>query len=100
MAEEVTRTSPTTRTQLIQADIDGEKPPIDEFRFVVTVLAVAGNETTCNPSPRAHGWLITPDQWELHMRAVSEVADEIVQAAKLGSPAYRAAGLRVVRRTD
>src|SRR6185312_508813 len=35
-------------TQLIQADIDGEKLSDDEFGFFVVMLAVAGNETTRN----------------------------------------------------
>src|SRR3954464_13502816 len=35
-------------TQLIQADLDGEKLSDDEFGFFVVMLAVAGNETTRN----------------------------------------------------
>ncbi|ORV11344.1 cytochrome P450 [Mycobacterium celatum] len=70
-------------TQLIQADIDGEKLSDDEFGFFVVMLAVAGNETTRNSI--THGMIAfadNPDQWELFKRERPETApDEIVRWA-------------------
>ncbi|ORW04316.1 cytochrome P450 [Mycobacterium kyorinense] len=70
-------------TQLIQADIDGEKLSDDEFGFFVVMLAVAGNETTRNSI--THGMIAFseyPDQWELFKRERPETApDEIVRWA-------------------
>ncbi|GAB3006918.1 cytochrome P450 [Mycobacterium bourgelatii] len=70
-------------TQLIQADIDGEKLSDDEFGFFVVMLAVAGNETTRNSI--THGMIAfseNPDQWELYKRERPETAaDEIVRWA-------------------
>jgi cholest-4-en-3-one 26-monooxygenase len=70
-------------TQLIQADIDGEKLSDDEFGFFVVMLAVAGNETTRNSI--THGMIAfadNPDQWELFKRERPDTAaDEIVRWA-------------------
>ncbi|EUA23274.1 steroid C27-monooxygenase [Mycobacterium xenopi 4042] len=68
-------------TQLIQADIDGEKLSDDEFGFFVVMLAVAGNETTRNSI--THGMIAFsehPDQWELFKKDRPQTAvDEIVR---------------------
>ncbi|AFJ33498.1 cytochrome P450 [Mycobacterium intracellulare subsp. chimaera] len=70
-------------TQLIQADIDGEKLSDDEFGFFVVMLAVAGNETTRNSI--THGMIAfadNPDQWELFKKERPDTApDEIVRWA-------------------
>lgn len=70
-------------TQLIQADLDGEKLSDDEFGFFVVILAVAGNETTRNSI--THGMIAfadNPDQWELFKKERPETApDEIVRWA-------------------
>lgn len=70
-------------TQLIQADLDGEKLSDDEFGFFVVMLAVAGNETTRNSI--THGMIAfadNPDQWELFKKERPETApDEIVRWA-------------------
>jgi cholest-4-en-3-one 26-monooxygenase len=70
-------------TQLIEADIDGEKLSDDEFGFFVVMLAVAGNETTRNSI--THGMIAfsqNPDQWELYKKERPEsAADEIVRWA-------------------
>ena len=70
-------------TQLIQADIDGEKLSDDEFGFFVVMLAVAGNETTRNSI--THGMIAFsehPDQWELFKKERPQTAvDEIVRWA-------------------
>jgi cholest-4-en-3-one 26-monooxygenase len=70
-------------TQLIEADIDGEKLSDDEFGFFVVMLAVAGNETTRNSI--THGMIAfseNPDQWELYKKERPETAaDEIVRWA-------------------
>lgn len=70
-------------TQLIEADIEGEKLSDDEFGFFVVMLAVAGNETTRNSI--THGMVAfsqNPDQWELYKRDRPETAaDEIVRWA-------------------
>jgi cholest-4-en-3-one 26-monooxygenase len=70
-------------TQLIKADIDGEKLSDDEFGFFVVMLAVAGNETTRNSI--THGMIAfsnNPDQWELFKKERPETAaDEIVRWA-------------------
>ena len=70
-------------TQLIQADIDGEKLSDDEFGFFMVMLAVAGNETTRNSI--THGMIAfadNPDQWELYKKERPETAaDEIVRWA-------------------
>jgi cholest-4-en-3-one 26-monooxygenase len=70
-------------TQLVEADIDGEKLSDDEFGFFVVMLAVAGNETTRNSI--THGMIAfadNPDQWELFKRErPGTAADEIVRWA-------------------
>ena len=70
-------------TQLIEADIDGEKLSDDEFGFFVVMLAVAGNETTRNSI--THGMIAFsqhPDQWELYKKErPGTAADEIVRWA-------------------
>src|SRR6185312_4548757 len=62
-------------TQLIQADLDGEKLSDDEFGFFVVMLAVAGNETTRNSI--THGMIAfsqNPEQWELYKKDRPESA--------------------------
>jgi len=70
-------------TQLIEADIEGEKLSDDEFGFFVVMLAVAGNETTRNSI--THGMIAFsqfPEQWELYKKERPEsAADEIVRWA-------------------
>ena len=70
-------------TQLIEADIEGEKLCDDEFGFFVIMLAVAGNETTRNSI--THGMIAfsqNPDQWELFKKErPSTAADEIIRWA-------------------
>jgi cholest-4-en-3-one 26-monooxygenase len=70
-------------TQLIEADIDGEKLSDDEFGFFVIMLAVAGNETTRNSI--THGMIAFsqhPEQWELYKRErPGTAADEIIRWA-------------------
>lgn len=70
-------------TQLIQADIDGEKLSDDEFGFFVVMLAVAGNETTRNSITQGMmAFAEHPDQWELYKKVRPETAaDEIVRWA-------------------
>src|ERR1700754_26148 len=70
-------------TQLMQADVEGEKLSDDEFGFFVIMLSVAGNETTRNSI--THGMIAfanNPDQWELFKkeRPVT-AADEIIRWA-------------------
>ena len=70
-------------TQLIEADIDGEKLSDDEFGLFVIMLAVAGNETSRNSI--THGMIAfsqNPEQWELYKRERPETAvDEIIRWA-------------------
>ena len=70
-------------TQLVEADIDGEKLSDDEFGFFVVMLAVAGNETTRNSI--THGMIAFsqhPEQWELYKKErPSTAADEIIRWA-------------------
>ncbi len=70
-------------TQLIQADIEGEKLTDDEFCFFVIMLAVAGNETSRNST--THGMVAFtqfPDQWELYKKERPATAvDEIIRWA-------------------
>ena len=70
-------------TQLIEADIDGEKLSDDEFGFFVVMLAVAGNETTRNSITQGMmAFADHPDQWELYKKERPETAaDEIVRWA-------------------
>src|SRR6202048_4042425 len=70
-------------TQLIEADIDGEKLSDDEFGFFVVMLAVAGNETTRNSITQGMmAFADHPDQWELFKKERPETAaDEIVRWA-------------------
>ena len=70
-------------TQLIEADIDGEKLCDDEFGFFVVMLAVAGNETTRNSITQGMmAFADHPDQWELFKKERPETAaDEIVRWA-------------------
>jgi cholest-4-en-3-one 26-monooxygenase len=80
-------------TQLVEADIEGEKLSDDEFGFFVVMLAVAGNETTRNSI--THGMIAfsqNPDQWELYKKERPETAaDEIVRWATPGSAFQRTA---------
>ena len=70
-------------TKLVQADVDGEHLSADEFGWFVTLLAVAGNETTRNAT--THGMvamLENPEQWELFKRERPATAyDEILRWA-------------------
>ena len=70
-------------TQLIQADIEGEKLSDDEFGFFVVMLAVAGNETTRNSITQGMmAFADFPDQWELYKKERPDTAaDEIVRWA-------------------
>ena len=70
-------------TQLIEADIEGEKLSEDEFGFFVVMLAVAGNETTRNSITQGMmAFADFPDQWELYKKERPETAaDEIVRWA-------------------
>src|ERR1700739_3046606 len=70
-------------TQLVQADIEGEKLSDDEFGFFVVMLAVAGNETTRNSITQGMmAFADFPDQWELFKKERPEsAADEIVRWA-------------------
>ena len=70
-------------TQLIQADIEGEKLSDDEFGFFVIMLAVAGNETSRNSITQGMmAFTDYPDQWELYKKERPETAaDEIVRWA-------------------
>ena len=70
-------------TQLIQADIEGEKLSDDEFGFFVIMLAVAGNETSRNSITQGMmAFTEYPDQWELYKKERPETAaDEIVRWA-------------------
>ncbi|MBY0388718.1 MAG: cytochrome P450 [Mycobacterium pseudokansasii] len=70
-------------TQLIQADIDGEKLSDDEFGFFVVMLAVAGNETSRNSITQGMmAFADHPEQWELYKNELPETAaDEIVRWA-------------------
>ncbi len=52
-ADRAKNPGPDIVTKLVEADIDGHKLSEDEFGFFVILLAVAGNETTATPSPRA-----------------------------------------------
>jgi cholest-4-en-3-one 26-monooxygenase len=84
MAEERTK-NPTDDivTQLVEADLDGEKLSDDEFGFFVVMLAVAGNETTRNSI--THGMIAfsrNPEQWELYKKErPGTAADEIIRWA-------------------
>ena len=70
-------------TQLVEADIDGEKLSDDEFGFFMVMLAVAGNETTRNSI--THGMIAFsqhPEQWELYKKErPGTAADEIIRWA-------------------
>ena len=70
-------------TELIQANIDGEKLLDDEFSFFVVMLAVAGNETSRNSITQGMmAFADHPEQWELFKRERPETAaDEIVRWA-------------------
>ncbi len=70
-------------TQLIEADIEGEKLSDDEFGFFVVMLAVAGNETTRNSITHGMiGFAAHPDQWALYKKERPETAaDEIIRWA-------------------
>jgi cholest-4-en-3-one 26-monooxygenase len=70
-------------TQLVEADIDGEKLSDDEFGWFVLMLAVAGNETTRNSITQGMmAFTEYPDQWQLFKRERPETAaDEIVRWA-------------------
>ncbi|KZS63331.1 cytochrome P450 [Mycobacterium ostraviense] len=70
-------------TQLIEADIDGEKLSDDEFGFFVVMLAVAGNETSRNSITQGMmAFADHPEQWELYKNERPETAaDEIVRWA-------------------
>ncbi len=81
-------------TQLIQADIDGEKLSDDEFGFFVIMLAVAGNETSRNSITNGMiAFSQHPDQWELFKKDRPETAvDEIIRWATPVSAFQRTAG--------
>ena len=81
-------------TQLIQADIDGEKLSDDEFGFFVIMLAVAGNETSRNSITNGMiAFSQNPDQWELFKKDRPETAvDEIIRWATPVSAFQRTAG--------
>jgi cholest-4-en-3-one 26-monooxygenase len=70
-------------TQLIEADIEGEKLSEQEFGFFVLMLAVAGNESSRNAI--THGMMAFvdyPDQWELFKKErPATTVDEIVRWA-------------------
>ena len=70
-------------SKLVHADVDGEHLSPDEFGWFVTLLAVAGNETTRNAT--THGMvamLENPDQWELFKAERPETTyDEILRWA-------------------
>jgi cholest-4-en-3-one 26-monooxygenase len=70
-------------TKLVEADIDGESLGETEFAFFVTLLAVAGNETTRNAMTHGiNAFSEYPEQWELYKRERPETAaDEIVRWA-------------------
>jgi cholest-4-en-3-one 26-monooxygenase len=70
-------------TQLVEADIDGEKLSDDEFGWFVLMLAVAGNETTRNSITQGMmAFTEYPDQWQLFKRERPQTAaDEIVRWA-------------------
>ena len=70
-------------TDLIAADIDGEKLSDDEFAFFVVMLTVAGNETTRNSITQGMlAFTEHPDQWErFKADRPSTAADEIVRWA-------------------
>src|SRR5699024_11134050 len=80
-------------TKLVQADIDGEHLSPEEFGWFVTLLAVAGNETTRNAT--THGMvamLDNPDQWELLKSERPETAyDEILRWASPVTQFHRTA---------
>ncbi|MCW2794994.1 cytochrome P450 [Nocardioides sp.] len=70
-------------TRLVEADLDGEGLSSDEFGYFVTLLTVAGNETTRNAI--THGmdaFFDNPDQWALFKaeRPPSTV-DEVIRWA-------------------
>ena len=91
-------------TQLIEADIEGEKLSDDEFGFFVVMLAVAGNETTRNSITQGMmAFADFPDQWELLQEGAP--GNRCRRDRPLGHPghlfpAHRAGGLRAVRRED
>ena len=106
MAEERKAKNPTDDivTQLIEADIEGEKLSDDEFGFFVVMLAVAGNETTRNSI--THG-MIAFSQYPRAVGAVQEGApgvgrrrDRALGHTGFGVPAHRAGGHRARRRQD
>lgn len=70
-------------TKLVEADIDGEHLSPEEFGWFVTLLSVAGNETTRNAT--THGMvamLENPEQWELFKKDRPDTAiDEILRWA-------------------
>ena len=70
-------------TDLIAADVDGEKLSDDEFAFFVVMLAVAGNETTRNSITQGMlAFTEYPDQWErFKADRPATAADEIVRWA-------------------
>jgi cholest-4-en-3-one 26-monooxygenase len=70
-------------TDLIAADVDGEKLSDDEFAFFVVMLTVAGNETTRNSITQGMlAFTEHPDQWDrFKADRPSTAADEIVRWA-------------------
>jgi cholest-4-en-3-one 26-monooxygenase len=70
-------------TDLIAADIDGEKLSDDEFAFFVVMMTVAGNETTRNSITQGMlAFTEHPDQWDrFKADRPSTAADEIVRWA-------------------
>lgn len=70
-------------TKLVTPGPDGESMSADQFGFFVTLLVVAGNETTRNAITHGmNAFLDNPDQWELYKRERPETtADEIIRWA-------------------
>jgi cholest-4-en-3-one 26-monooxygenase len=70
-------------SKLVHADMDGEHLSPEEFGWFVTLLAVAGNETTRNAT--THGMVAMldhPEQWELFKKERPATAyDEILRWA-------------------
>ncbi|WP_078358189.1 cytochrome P450 [Mycobacteroides chelonae] len=82
-ARKTAEPGPDICTDLVNADIDGQKLSDDEFGFFVMLLAVAGNETTRNSITHGmHAFTQFPEQWELYKKERPETAaDEIVRWA-------------------
>lgn len=72
-------------SEILHAEVDGEKLDVMEFDMFFMLLTVAGNETTRNAI--THGMLAffdNPDQWQLlidHPEHINTAAEEIVRWA-------------------